>query len=75
MGEILSTQLDAVTSILLKAAASAALLSLVVCGLVNLWGIIDPRMGQQVKGALLKIALTMALFAVAAGGSAVMRLA
>lgn len=75
MFDALGTQLDAVTSGLIKISASAGLLTVVVIALVNLWAIIDPRMGQQVKGALLRVAFSLALFAAAAGGAAVMRLA
>jgi hypothetical protein len=75
VGAILSQQLDAVTAILVTASASAALLTVVIIALVNLWAIMDPRMGSTVKGALLRVAFSLALFAAASGGSAIMRLA
>lgn len=75
MGAILGTQIDAVTAILIAASASAALLTVVIIAMVNLWAIMDPRMGSTVKGALLRVAFSLALFAAASGGSAIMHLA
>ena len=70
----LDTQLGALTAGLIKISATAALLTVVIIAMVNLWAIIDPRMGQQVKGALLRVAFSLALFAAASGGAAVMTL-
>jgi hypothetical protein len=75
MGELISAQLDALSAIIVKTGGSAALLSIAVLALINMWAIIDPRMGQMVKGALLRVAFSLALLGICASGAAVMKLA
>ena len=74
MQQALTSQLDSLTAILIGISASAAVLTIVIIALVNMWAIIDPRMGQQVKGALLRTAFSLALIGAASGGAAVMTL-
>ena len=50
----------------------AAILSVVVLALINMWGILDPRMGQAVKGGLLRVVLSGVLLGGAGGVSAIM---
>jgi hypothetical protein len=49
-------------------AGAACLLAWVVLWIMNLWGIIDPRMGQTVKGGLLKVGISGAALAVVVAG-------
>lgn len=46
---------------------AAGALGFVVLGLMNMWGILDPRMGQAVKGGLLRICLTLVFLGIGAG--------
>lgn len=71
----LSATLTAIALGLAGLGAAAGLLAWVCAWLMNLWGIIDPRMGQAVKGALLRIAISLAGLAAAAGGVALFNIA
>lgn len=73
MFPIIQTALTNIAIGLAGLGAAAGLLAFVIALLINYWGILDPRMGAMVKGALLKIALTtVVLAALAAGGVALM---
>lgn len=49
-----------------------AILAVTVLALMNMWGILDPRMGQAVKGGLIRVALSGALLGSAGGAAAIM---
>jgi hypothetical protein len=67
-----NSALEAVGLGLAGVGAGAAILAVVVLALMNLWGILDPRMGSAVKGGLLKVILTGVLLGTAGGTTAIM---
>jgi len=42
-------------------------LSFIVLGFMNFFGILDPRLGAQVKGGLIKVIITLIFFGIGAG--------
>lgn len=50
----------------------AAALSVAILALMNMWGILDPRMGQAVKGGLLRVILSGVLLGAVGSVAAIM---
>lgn len=48
------------------------MLGFAILALMNLWGILDPRMGQAVKGGLLRVFLSAGIMGGVAGTPAVL---
>ena len=71
MGATLNQQMVSLATEVAKVAGGAALLAIIILALINMWAVLDPRMGQMVKGGLVRVALSIALIAgaVAAGAA------
>jgi hypothetical protein len=67
-----NTALTTVGLALVGVGGGAAVLSIVCLALMNMWAIFDPRMGQGIKGNLVRIVLSGALLAFAGGAAAAM---
>jgi hypothetical protein len=61
------TAIDHVTQMIALGGVSICGLSLVILGVINQWGILDPRTGSQVKGGLIKTMISGALFGLGGG--------
>lgn len=70
MFDAVGAQLIAIAMGLAKIAGAGALLAVICLALMNMWAIFDPRMGQGIKGNLIRVALSLALIAGAAGAGA-----
>jgi hypothetical protein len=68
----LNTALTTIGTGLVVVGIGGAILAVVVLALMNMWGILDPRMGQAVKGGLVRVALSGALLGSAGGAAAIM---
>lgn len=67
-----STALQNVGLGLVGVGVGAAVLAVVVLALMNMWAIFDPRMGQAIKGSLMRVVLSGVLLGSAGGVAAVM---
>lgn len=62
--------LTALTIGLAGLAVVAGGLAFTILGLMNMWSILDPRMGAQIKSGLLKVAITVAIMGAGTGMTA-----
>ena len=67
-----NTALTTVGIGLVGVGGGAAVLSIACLALMNMWAIFDPRMGQSIKGNLVRIILSGVLLASAGGAAAIM---
>lgn len=66
------TGLETVGLGLVGVGGGAAVLAVVVLAFLNIWGILDPRMGQAVKGGLVRVLLSGILLGTAGTATAIM---
>jgi hypothetical protein len=59
--------LNALSLALIAVGVAGGTLAFIVLGFMNLFGVLDPRLGAQVKMGLIKVCLTLAFFGIGAG--------
>jgi len=65
--DAITNALNSLAILLAGVGIGGGALAFVVLALMNLWGVLDPRMGAAVKGGLLRVCLTLVLLGIGAG--------